>query len=104
MFESCQDDLVRAREGGDVHICFETQAQTNRWQVWICAGRGIMTGGTCSRPHSLRKAYTTEKYGFLITAGSARLSLGHVPELRLGSGLRADGHVVGAIDPSIDPG
>ena len=98
MFESCQDDLVRAREGGDVHICFETQAQTNRWQVWICAGRGIMTGGTCSRPHSLRK------YGFLITAGSARLSLGHVPGLRLGSGLRADGHVVGAIDPSIDPG
>ena len=44
------------------------------------------------------------KVWFLIIVGSARRSLDHVPGLRLGSGLRVAGHVVGAIDPSIDPG
>jgi hypothetical protein len=37
-----------------------------------------------SRPHSISKAYTTEKYSLRITVGSARLFADLVPGLRRG--------------------
>ena len=81
-------------------LCFANEYQVGGPKV---LSDQLVEGGTCSRSHSLRKAYTTEKYGFLTTAGSARRSLDHVPGLRQGRGLRVVGHGVGVISPNTGP-
>ena len=62
-------------------LCFANEYQVGGPKV---LSDQLVEGGTCSRSHSLRKAYAIEKYGFLTTAGSARRSLDHVPGLRQG--------------------